>query len=299
MDLRPYTVEDADDVAAFLASCHALDETIIAVSPDAWRGFAAMSFNRGARDFALIEDDGAIVAVLVSTRHPEDDTTLRNFRIFVHPSHRRQGLGARLLAHVEAQDPDREVTLQCSAPARWLVGSAFLEKRGFAPMKIDLEMCRRGPPPAPVKAPAGYTLRPYEKSAANDAAWIALHDDGYTATHGYTQMNASDQETSRSTPGFHLWLAAKDGEVCGLCETQPSQDGSGGLLESVVVHSAHRGRGLGRALVVAGLRTLAEQGFAKVDLGVFDDNASAKGLYHSLGFEIYAETKTYRRQRRP
>ncbi len=295
MQIRPYSADDADAAAAFFQACHALDETIVAVSAAAWRHFAAMSFNRGARDFALIEDDGHIVALLTSTRYPEGDRWLRNFRILVHPRRRRRGLGALLFEHVKGQDPGDDVTLQCSAPATWTAGSVFLEKRGFLKTKVDLEMCRRGPPPDPTDPPAGYSIRPYVPCPEDDAAWIALHADGYAGTHGYVAMSASDPHVSRSAPGFHMWLAEHEGAVCGLCETQPSQDGAGGLLESVVVHSAHRGNALGRALVVAGLRTLAEQGYEKIDLGVYDDNEPAKRLYRSLGFEIYGKTITWRR----
>lgn len=53
----------------------------------------------------------------------------------------------------------------------------------------------------------------------------------------------------------------------------------------VRVHAAHRGRGVGRALVE---RALEEAGanavLAKVSLAVFADNAPALGLYRSVGF---------------
>jgi len=294
--IRPYTNADGQAVPAFLASCHGLDDTIVAVSPGMWKSFTAMSYNHGARDFAVMENaDGDIVALLMSTRYVQDDTPLRNFRILVHPTQRKQGLGSRLLAHVEAQDPAGDATLQCSAPGTWIAGTAFLQKNGFTAMNVDLEMCRRGAPPPPIEPPAGYVLRPYAQTPSDDDAWRALHIDGYEGTHGFQPMTPADHDAGRAVPGFHMWLAEKDGAVCGLCETIATHDGSGGLLESVVVARAHRGHGLGRVLVVAGLRTLAEQGFEKIDLGVYDDNASAKALYRSLGFETYAETRTWRR----
>lgn len=300
MKIRQYTDADAEAVPAFLASCHALDDTIVAVSPGMWKSFTAKPRNHGARDFAVVEDaDNDVVALLMSTRYTQDDTVLRNFRIVVHPSKRRQGLGSRLFAYVEAQDPVGDATLQCSAPGTWIVGTAFLEKNGFVAMNVDLEMYRRGPPPPPLEPPVGYTLRPYAQTPSDDTAWRALHDDGYRGTHGFQPMTPSDHEAGRSMPGFHLWLAEKDGAVCGLCETVATDDGSGGLIESVVVGSNHLGRGLGRVLVIAGMHTLAQQGFGKIDLRVYDDNTPAKALYRSLGFETYAETRTWRRVPRP
>lgn len=296
MNIRPYTRADAAAVPAFLASCHALENTIVAVSAPAWQSFVATSFNRGARDFALLQADGGnMVGLLMSSRYVEDGERVRNFRIIVHPQWRRQGVGTRFLAHVVAQDPGGDATLQCSAPGTWQAGNAFLKKNGFHTMNLDLEMCRRGAPPDPLPPPRGYTLGPYEATPPNDAAWRALHTDGYRGTHGFHPMTPTDHDAGRAAPGFHMWLAEREGVVCGLCETRATHDGTAGLLESIVVGSKHRGQGLGRVLVVAGLRTLAAQGFEKVDLGVYDDNTSAKALYRSLGFETYAETRTWRR----
>jgi mycothiol synthase len=294
--IRPYTDRDAAAIPAFLASCHALDPTIVAVSGASWQGFVAMSFNRGAQDFALAAAaDGELVGLLMSSRQEEAGEAIRNFRIIVHPRRRRRGVGTRVLAHVVAQDPEGDAILQCSAPDSWLAGNAFLAEHGFRTMNLDLEMCRRGQPPASVRPPREYMLRAYEATVSDDEAWRRLHADGYRGTHGFHPMTPADPETARAAPGFHLWLAEQRGVVCGLCETRSTHDGTAGLLESVVVGSGHRGKGLGRALVVAGVRTLAAQGFDKVDLGVYDDNTRAKALYRSLGFETYAETRTWRR----
>ncbi len=296
VDIRPYTSADAPAIVSFLASCHALDETIVAVAAPTWASFTAMSFNRGARDFALLETAGGeIAALLMSTRYPDGEATLRNFRIIVHPEQRRQGLGSRVLAYVVAQDPAGDTTLQCSAPGAWVAGSAFLQGNGFTSMNLDLEMCRRGAPPPAFEPPAPYTLRPYNATTSDDEAWRALHTDGYAGTHGFQPMTADDPAAGRSAPDFHMWFAEEGSAVCGLCETSATADGTAGLVESVVVESQHRGNGLGRALVVAGLRTLAGQGYDSVNLGVFDVNVAAKRLYESLGFKTFAETHTWRR----
>jgi GNAT superfamily N-acetyltransferase len=56
-------------------------------------------------------------------------------------------------------------------------------------------------------------------------------------------------------------------------------------IEDVFVSEAARGTGLGRALVRAALDRAAERGCRRVDLDLDPDNAPARALYASLGFE--------------
>ena len=67
-------------------------------------------------------------------------------------------------------------------------------------------------------------------------------------------------------------------------------------VESIVVAPRERAAGLGRALFVAGLRTLlASHPEQPVSLWVRSDNAPALGLYRSLGFETKSEDATWHR----
>ena len=54
-------------------------------------------------------------------------------------------------------------------------------------------------------------------------------------------------------------------------------------------------RVLRRALTLAGLHRMAEQGVDVVDLYVDADNTAAVALYASLGFELFAADAQYRR----
>ena len=52
----------------------------------------------------------------------------------------------------------------------------------------------------------------------------------------------------------------------------------------VGVRPGERGRGLGRALTVAGLRYLRDRGLGTAMLYVESDNAAAQAVYRGLGF---------------
>jgi mycothiol synthase len=216
---------------------------------------------------------------------------LRHFRILVRPDVRRQGIGTRLLRVVEGQDGGLQ---QCNCLASWMAGIAFLEHHGFAPAARSRDMVRDAPAPDPVAPPAGVRLRPYERR--DDAAWIALTEEGYLGTPGYTPLTPADLARFRADESSHLWMAEEGGRVVGLCHTF-LWNGERPFVNSVVVASDVRGRGLGRALTIAGLRTLADAGHTRVELNVRADNAPAVRIYERLGFTTVEEVVTYRRRR--
>lgn len=70
--------------------------------------------------------------------------------------------------------------------------------------------------------------------------------------------------------------------------------GSGqGDVQTIAVDDAVRGRGVGRALMHALIDEARRRGAAELFLEVRDDNAVARGLYGSLGFEEIGVRRGY------
>lgn len=82
---------------------------------------------------------------------------------------------------------------------------------------------------------------------------------------------------------------APDGAPAGWVQTLP------GVLQTVQVAPEHQHRGLGRALTVAALHVLAQQGYATVELTVDTANDRAVRLYESLGFTRRRRDLTFER----
>ena len=61
---------------------------------------------------------------------------------------------------------------------------------------------------------------------------------------------------------------------------------STGWIGMTGVHPLYRGHGLGRAVVLAGMRHMTARGVRTIDLEVNDENIAAKEVYESVGFRV-------------
>tara|TARA_R110002167_G_scaffold192921_5_gene395538 strand:+ start:152 stop:562 length:411 start_codon:yes stop_codon:yes gene_type:complete len=121
------------------------------------------------------------------------------------------------------------------------------------------------------------TIAPMEDGDA--AAIIALWQ-----TCGLTRpWNDPDRDLSlaRDAAGSTI-LVARDGDrICGSVMT--GFDGHRGWVYYLAVHPEVQRRGVGRALMAAAERWLADRGAPKIQLMVREDNADAIGFYEALG----------------
>ena len=106
-------------------------------------------------------------------------------------------------------------------------------------------------------------------------------------------MTAADCDAVRAEPHFGLCFAERGGEVVGFCNSE--QFGEQGLINSLVCARSERGRGTGRALLLAGVQDIRSVLPGKVRLNVLSDNTAALALYRSVGFEETDAILTWRR----
>jgi mycothiol synthase len=134
-----------------------------------------------------------------------------------------------------------------------------------------------------VAVPAGYTIRTYQPG--DGAAWCRLINDAIGGE--YTEERV-EQEMS-GAPGLEpadLFFAVSGEAVVGTAWARRARHGPErmGYVHMVAVASEHRGRGVGRALVVSVLRRLREVGLASAMLETDDVRLPAIRLYLALGF---------------
>jgi GNAT superfamily N-acetyltransferase len=96
----------------------------------------------------------------------------------------------------------------------------------------------------------------------------------------------------------HCHVAEVDGEVVGCAIwflSFSTWRGVAGIhLEDLFVRPAHRGSGLGRALLAALAGVCADRGYARLEWQVLDWNEPSIGFYRSLGAVPMDEWTTYR-----
>jgi ribosomal protein S18 acetylase RimI-like enzyme len=148
------------------------------------------------------------------------------------------------------------------------------------------------------------TLRPMTEAefARFRQATARAFADELVATGGWSREEALERALQGSaellpqgtaTPGMLLFTALRDdGTPVGrlwLGLTHPRGVPDCAFVYDIEVAEAHRGGGLGRALLAAGEDVVRAHGVAAVELNVFGDNARAIGLYTSSGYRVVSQ----------
>ena len=222
--------------------------------------------------------------------------------LVVHPARRRQGIGAALLAAVEAAAPGGLVRVW--AHGNHPAAKALAAASGYEPVRSLCLMRRELSAPLPeYEVPAGVTLRPF-RPGADDEAWLGVNARAFASHPEQGQMTRRDLSERMAEPWFDPqgFLVAEDaatGEVLGFHWTKVHSDGPrpAGEVYVVGVDPAAQGRRLGSVLTLAGLHHLRSAGLDEVFLYVEGDNEPALAVYSRLGFEQADVDVLYERRR--
>jgi len=210
-----------------------------------------------------------------------------SLHLVVAPRARRQGRGARLLEAAEG------------VTTAWSHGDhpgarALAASHGFERAR-ELWLMRR--PAGPVEpVPTEVPIRTF--AAGDEQAFLAANAAAFADHPEQGSLTLEDLQHRLAEPWFDpagFFLAERDGVLLGFHWTKTRPDGTGEVYV-VGVTPAAQGMGLGRALVVHGLRHLQPR---DVVLYVESDNSPAVDLYASLGFEHVSTDAQYRRWNYP
>lgn len=225
----------------------------------------------GKRGFALLHD-GAL-------------------ELAVDPEHRGQGIGTALA----------EAAVDGAATA-WSHGdhpgaARLAEKHGFRRAR-ELWVMRRpvaGLPPVPDTC----EIRSYTDADRDEL--LRVNAESFATHPEQGKMDAQNLAERMAEPWFDpagLLVVAEEGRMLGFHWTKQHSPEIGEVYV-VATDAAARGRGIGKALTLAGLRHLAGvlDSDGEIILYVESDNLPARGLYDTLGFS-HAHSDTHVQYRR-
>lgn len=125
-------------------------------------------------------------------------------------------------------------------------------------------------------------LAHYEREPDAVSATTTMLTDALFGPDAVASALVADGETG--LVGFALWY-----------RTFSTWDGVPGIhLEDLYVAPEHRGRGLGRDLLVALARIADDRGWTRVEWAVLDWNTPSIAFYEGLGARPQADWTTYR-----
>jgi mycothiol synthase len=174
------------------------------------------------------------------------------------------------------------------------IHEALAHRLGFSRGRELLQMRRPLPHPEAPLWPAGTVVRRFVPGEDEDA-FLAVNNrafDGHVEQGGWDRATLSQREAEPWFDPSGFLLAERDGELTGFCWTKVHRAALGEIYVIAVDPSA-QGTGLGKALVLGGLASLAERGITIGMLYVDAANEGAVGLYRHLGFDVHHVDRAY------
>lgn len=155
--------------------------------------------------------------------------------------------------------------------------------------------------PVPDAADRGLTVRSLRPGSADEQAWVRCNNRAFARHPDQGQETLATLHAAMAEPWFDAaGFLVLDGDppvdaggrLDGFCWTKvhPADDEqpAAGEIYVIGVDPDAGGRGLGPALVLAGLAHMADRGLTRALLYVDADNAPARRMYDRLGFHTAA-----------
>ena len=238
------------------------------------------------RHLWLIEDEGNVVGYTAVTPIPGLDG-IYNLDGGILPTHRRQGLGSRLLHHVLHEAPALNVHQLSHCVTDLTIPAAhFLRYHNFF---IEHEEWLMSLPNLQTRQLADLQLANLQTRHSPASLFRRLYDQSFGGTPWYQPYSQEEVENTLENPDDILFLF-RDEQPIGFAWLQDAAQEA--AIEPIGIVKAEWGKGHGRTLLLAALHQLKQQGKTEATIGVWRSNQAAIHLYQSVGFQ-HQQTLTY------
>ena len=254
------------------------------------------------QDLFLVEFSAKVVGYL--DVRPEMSIGRVILDCFIVPEHRRQGLATRLFSYA-AQRANAIGAKAVHVPVRQdkVVAKRLLARLGFHPVRRFHELRLDLAEFHPTMSASSFPIRHFQDG--DEGKLVEIQNRSFAGTWGYSPntVEAIKYRCSMSNTSLEGILIAYKGESpVGYCWTrkEPAEktraDESTGQIFMLGVEPGYRNKGIGRALLLAGLAYLKGKGLRFAQLTVDSENTAAIALYRSLGFEVWDSSLWYEKR---
>ena len=197
----------------------------------------------------------------------------------------------------EAADRDGRLPFFVSAREHDSARVAAIERAGFVRENwgyVHLVRDLDQPIPEP-EPPSGFVVRSLAGEREVDA-YVAAHRAAFETVNMSADWRRATLRDPRYVPDLDLVAIAPDGTLVGFCVCwiTPSLGGrSVAQVEPLGVLPAFQRKGLGRALLLEGLRRARAHGASQMDVNAESNNAASQGAYGAVGFRHAYEAPFY------
>jgi mycothiol synthase len=313
--LRIATLEDAPEMAGLVNEVNIAEIGTPLTSAEEIRDDLTTPDRDEEDTVLLFARDGSLSGYLESWADAEPFTEIQQMS-FVRPALWGRGLNAWLLGLGEERARDRVHRAHPRSPiflrvSRWAENEAagrlfaslgYTYARTFYQMRMELDR-----PVAAPEIPEQITIRTFDGDRDAQDVHTALTEA--FADHWGHALNTPapfaqwvheriEGESSGFDPG--LWFLALDrdevvGAVCCRASSHRSPDTAS--VDALGVRPAWRGRGIGRALLLAAFGQLHRRGIGAVDLGVDSENETgATRLYERVGMRAIRRSEFWQKE---
>jgi mycothiol synthase len=305
---RPFAMErDVLPLLRLINEIEAIDQVDEGRSESELRASLTWPEGDPARDRVVVEEPGYPDRLIAAVTTWKASTTDRaDVRVTVHPDWRRRGLGGALLARGLARAREKgAVYVSAGHDNRMRAAGAFVAAHGFRSTGTWIQMrCEADVLLAEPVYPAGYTVRSHSEVQSVPVLAAALNRGfiGHFEHRDATETEVAHWLGTDHTRADGIFLAfGPAGEPAGICWAEINPDHSArrgrptGYIDSLAVVPEHRRHGLGRALLLEGIRWLRANGQATIELDAWGENERALPLYEGVGFRISRQGQSYER----
>jgi len=291
VELRPIGRSDLADAVRLARECRGLPPL---TDPEPMRPrLGAMLDSVDVVPFLATDDARAIGLGILQFRRRLNFPTFEGWisDLYVPERERGRGVGRALLDALIAEWRLRgSHRLQAKLPDGATAAEGLYTAAGLHDWMLDFSM-RPLIVPA-VEPAAGITLRPTAEADA-DAVRTLIAQFGAGRTPGAERMDAVQRTFAAHLADVGAGrgqsrVAEVDGAAVGICAIEWQRpfwtDETHAWLPDLIVDEAHRGRGIGRALLASALEAAKAVGAAQVSLESGAQRETAHGLYRSMGF---------------